>query len=131
MAWETVEKKRAGGVRAYGPRWETDPAVSVSKTCVTFNAKFIKAFLGDRSEVLLLIDREHKKLGVRVTGEQDAAGFRISQRSKRCSESSARSMANSQIAKAFPEAVGYAYEAHLNPGERVIEISLTPDNRLR
>ena len=131
MAWEKIERRVVGGAMQYGADWARLPAISLGRSGLSLNRAFCDAFgLKRDGAVEMLVDREGRKIGIKViaNGDVNTTFFRLrrsSNKSRTCS------ITNKAVPRMFPDCVGRAYRAHLNPGERVIEIELSPENQLK
>lgn len=130
MSWENVEKKAIGRGRKRGGLWNTVPAVAITKTSLFCNSVFESAFLNGRRGALVMIDRDAKRIGIKVPGEQDDSAFKWQQASCKSKKHKYCFITVKKIQATFPDCIGYDYRAHLNPKERVIEIDLSPENRI-
>jgi hypothetical protein len=138
MTWETISIKTSGNRGAkYGDEWWTVPAVSVTKGGLTFNQKFQEAFdchVGSR--ILIHFDKEGHRLGFKIANGSDellgSGTLRLSGKSNTGSKGTAISLAcKASLINRIIDCMGYAYRAHLNAGERLIEMSLDPKNRCK
>lgn len=132
MAWKELRKNSFGRSAHRGAQWSSVPCVSVIKNGIGFNQQFLDAFgLIDGSLVLVFIDSEKRMLGLRqaTSGEDESFAYKIGRGQK--SKGKTFYMTCGRISRAFPDCVGHAYRAHLNPGERMIVIEMSPDNRSR
>ena len=136
MAWESIRLHSGNGRGArYGQEWWDVPAVAINKTGLTFNQKFQECFdcrVGTR--IALSFDKEGHRLGFKVAnGDAPLPGAGILRLAgKSCKGSKGRALllaCKGGLGTRVIDCIGYAYRAHLNAGERVIEVSLDPSNR--
>lgn len=130
MAWEEITK-RVHGRSAFGAGWLKYPAVSINSNGLTFNAIFIDAFavkIGTNLQVL--IDKGQRRIGIKVCTDPGAAHDGLWPAREASKKGTALYIGCSAVSKAFADARGRAFRAHMNAGERVIEISLSSENRL-
>ena len=140
MAWEKVEKTGRGMTSRRTAQWYEVPCVSLGKTTLVFNEKFRDAFTnGEFRGVYILIDKDRRVLGFKIPTKeqiQTESGWYSVSNSHKGYKNAGKSFASKsfytsstkRFAKEFPDCVGHAYRAHLNPEERIIEVSLSPAN---
>jgi hypothetical protein len=77
-------------------------------------------------------DLEQRKVGFKiVTADEDRAqNYLVLANKGNKSAKSAMRVGAKWPAKLFPDCVGCAYRAQLNPGQRIIEVLLSPENRI-
>lgn len=133
MVWERIGSPGMRGRRVYGEDWARFPAISVAKNGLTVNTIGVGAFgLEPSCYVRILFDSERRAIGLKrcVNGEDVIGAYKMSKQGECRTRpgTSALSLSCKEIAKRCPDAVGYAFRAHLNPGEHVIECVLSPAN---
>lgn len=136
MAYEIQHRIVRGN--SYGSDWMRYPCVAVTRQGVTFNNLFLEAFLSDRRSVIVLIDKERRFIAFKTPGAQDvndSTVFNVRSHSKsknsKKGNGSGAALAHKVIPTTFPDLVGMAFRAHLNAGERIIEVDLSPTNRTK
>jgi len=132
--WELLERGQTGGGQGmYGPDWYKLPCVSLNKTGLSLNRPFMDAFhLNHGAQVAVLFDVDSRRIGLKVIlPEEDAHGsFPIKGR-KDGSHDASSLIACSGLSRRFPDCHKMAFRAHLDGPGRVIEIDLSPSNRVR
>ena len=64
MAWDKVLNRARN---RFGPLWVSEPAISVSKSGITFNTTFVERFAIDEGTPFhILLDRTTKRIGLKV-----------------------------------------------------------------
>lgn len=136
MAWEEIKRSRFGNSARRGNEWYSVPCVSVTASGIGFNRHFLDAFgVKEGGLLLVFIDKEKRLLGLRqaTTDEDQTFSYRITRSSKKQQKvvkvPKTFYMNCKRIPAAFADCTGYAYRAHLNPGERMIVCEMSPDNR--
>jgi hypothetical protein len=127
MAWEVIEAANRGGV--YGAEWKTTPAVSLSSTCVVFNKPAADTFrLRKGQYVRVLFDSSRRIIGLKVVpaGETIEGAYKVGGE-KDCKN---LSITCKTLCNKVQDCWKRAFRCHLNPGERIIEVDLSPDNQL-
>ncbi len=129
MAWETVEKRPQGGGN-YGIGWKKYPCVAVHKDRITLNDMFLQAFIAGANSLMVMVDEEKRLIGLKVPVKDDSYQGAFTIQKPGGKKGNSRSVACKRVGRRFPDACGRAYRAHLNPGERIIEIELSPQNEI-
>jgi hypothetical protein len=132
MSWQEHHKESRGGMRAR--EWDTVPAASVTKHGMTFNGPFVTAFgLNPGNYIRLMFDLENRKIGIKVipNGENITQAFKLQFCKGKSTVSRALHVTCQSLMRRFTDCTGRVYRAHLNPGERIIELALTPENVLK
>lgn len=128
MAWESIVASHGGS--RHGTDWKIVPAVSLSKTNLTFNKPAVETFRIKRgSYVRLLFDPDRRIIGVKIipTGDSLVGAYKVG------ADKNGRgnlSITCKQLCVRVSDCWQRAFRCHLNPGERIIEIELSPDNAL-
>lgn len=132
MAWEQLERGNGPGGFSRPKQWRECPCVKINKTGMTINKSFVEAFMGDSSHVLIFIDQVNRRIGFKVAEGGESNAYRLSTiHAKKKKGSGSKHIGKDTFGKKFPDCVGYIFRAHLNPGERVIEVDLSPENRVK
>ena len=135
MSWQSFGPPQRGG-RVLERDWDRIPAVRFGKSYLVLNKPFVEAFNIKPHDAVDLLFRNgelgSRALGIKkLTGDAVGTGRMVhSPREDRGARGTCV-IHCSQAAKRFPDCPGQAYRAHLNSGQRVIEISLEPGNILR
>ena len=135
MAYE-VFPNRSNARGGRGPGWALYPAMSFTRTGVSFNPAACVAYKFVSGEKLcVFLDVERRRIGFkRPANETDESysftmcggGVRTDGRKRQ-----ALNLSMKNLPKVFPDAVGRVYRLQLNPGEHVIEAELSLDNMAR
>ena len=131
MAWEVVTRKASGRNR-YGANWHKYPCVSVGKTGLALNEMAQEVFdLKVGCRVFVLFDAVRRIIGIKkaINGEDLEGAYALRRHNSNGKKASTTlGCFCSTLTKRFSDCHGRAYRAHLNPGERIIEVSLSPEN---
>ena len=125
MAYEMIPKTQFGRAGMYGDAWPTEPCIAFTKHGITLNAKFLAMFgVHKGTGLVFFVDRENRRVGLKIATEQGdfVNAFTVHAGGK--SKMASMVVTCGFLAKAFPDAVGKAFVARLNPGQRVIEVQL-------
>jgi hypothetical protein len=133
MAWEIVHKGGSGG-KPKGEAWNSVPAIAFNKTGITMNRPFCDVFgVKKGTYIMRCADRSRRVIGLKVVPDgdslMDACKVDYATNGKGTG-TQCMSISGNHLAKLFPDCIGRIYRAHLNPGERIIEISLAPNNTI-
>lgn len=133
MSYEWIKKVSGGrNVRVQG--WIQFPAVAFTKHGITFNLPFLAAFgLRRGNRIMFGFDLLSRKLGIKILAQGDPVecGYKV-QANAASLDGHTLNVACKGLVTTLPaDCRGRSYRAQLNPGERVIEIDLTPQNELK
>ena len=133
--WQKVTK----GVTGRGAKpdsWYTVPGISLGKTTIAFNEAFQSAYMNGKKSVgaFMFFDLESRKIGFKIASpeeiERGDGVFNIALTSKN-KKSKSVYLASKKAGDKFPDCLGKQFRCHLNAGERIIEVDLSPDNIMR
>ena len=127
--WEVI-KPGSFGRNPYGNQWKTVAAVAINKGGITLNSAFVERFVG-RSTMCLLFSREGM-IGIKMIapGEEVPDAFPIVNNNNK-QTTKAKKVACSRFTKALTDCIGRAYRAEMHPNGRIIQVELSPDNKLK
>ena len=122
-------------VRSGGPfgRCPDIPPIAIIKDGITFNQKFVDAYgLIVGSGLFVFVDKEKRRIRFKISDDNGDAipsgSFRIQASSGKTRHCSTKKITAKRIPQTFPDCVKRVFRAHMNPADKVIEVSLAPDN---
>ena len=129
--WEPIDRKQRGGHGCYGEGWLKYPAVSITRSGITFNVIASDLWLTAATQIFVLVDKGNRVIGIKAVprGEEQPDAFAIPIARK--GEGTARGISIKKIPNIFADCVGHAYRAHMNGKGTVIEVDLSPDNMVK
>lgn len=134
MTWEFYEGSGRFGQRGYGNNWDKYPAIAVNKGGFTVNAMAAETFgMKAGQYVRVAMHSERRAVGFKVVPNGDSliGAIKIQPNSGGNKGSKTLKIQCAPIARKIPDCHRRAYRAHLNAGERIIEVDLSPDNMLK
>lgn len=132
MVWENIVKPPRQGGQIYGAKWNEFPCMSLTGNGITINQMAMEVFgLKLGNYVHLCFDSERRCLGLKkvVDGEDLYGAAKIS-KSSGATKKSCQIGIPKGYRDRWKDCRGRAFRAHLNSTDRIIEISLQPDNML-
>lgn len=139
--WTIIEKKAGRGSK-YPLAWQQYPCLAVTRNYLSLNPKFVELLIppGCLQVMLMYQDGEYGRLlGIKPVprGEENPAHFNLSSlnsvKGKYAGQAWPRGLkitANATTKSDLADLRDTAYRAHRNPASQVIEVDLSPENRI-
>jgi len=129
MEWE-IQKKMHFATKP--PSWGVVPAISIGKNGITWNVSAMKAYgLTHHVMLSIFLDREREHIGFKqAESQEDLMCAWPLKPTSGSHKTRAGYLCCGSVVKRIAGSVGKSYRLNLNPGERIIMATLSPEGEL-